>query len=1055
MLPPWLKILLPAVSLLLPTGLAAQLQIGRTERLSLEQGLSDQDVRNGHCDARGFLWLATGQNLERYDGYRFEPFNDLSGSVQRLHGKGIVQLGESAEACLYIRYRSLQVIDLFHTDRLDCTPVFLDARSLLTGRVLDVYLEERGDLFALTSSAGTLAIWRLHRNQLFEKVAALPWENHTHETFKLLKSKGGGFWLHASERGLFQLSAAGKIVQQFSNQELNAQRTFAGASIPAAAGRVEPAIFYEDRAGRFWLSFRNTPGAYLFKQGKISGAPAQPWTGFSQQDHFIRVWEDERGNLLFASPTPSDRFMVSKLTGLRSNGVIFDGAALLAVENKIQDIFGQDFDRQVFLCTYSGLYKVFLKNQGIRQYLNRQIKPGEFGDIVRSITSDGQGQVYFALEERYWYRLDTRSDRLDTLVLTDAGGKPLELVRSGGALAYDPAGYLWGMSCIEDRENLYALHRYDVQRRTTRSWPLIGYLTTFFRQSDGRFCMLFRSEQGHHIGIFDPHTNHYEAYTDADGSNPFATRMPKSIATSRFRKGCYWIGTNDGVIAVDMERRQSRLYGESSAALPLSRPDILAIYEDEAGALWLGTNGGGLNILSFEPHSADSFPRPAAVQVVDYNRGLSNNLVSGVLPDGQGGCLLSTDLGLNRYQPNSQLVSNFYQQDGLTHNEFNLFSYFKGENDRFYFGTINGLTAFRLPDLLGKKPPGQIQLTKLTKYFGEAGRLEEQTAGLGDLRELVIAPEVTYFQLDFMLTDYTQPEKNQFFAWLEGQEVGWNALRNAHTLRYNRLPAGEYTLHLRGADAQGNVSKILPLRIRSKEFYYRTWWFLSLVGLALLGTAAAVALWRIRRIQAAEKQRTATNARLAELETRALQAQMNPHFIFNCLNSIQSFIAEGDKDNAMRYVTRFAQLTRAVLHFSGKITIGLDEEVAALGHYLELECLRAGQHIQCHIEVAPDIDTFDTELPPMLVQPFVENSFKHGHISRLDVLFGKANGQLFVTVQDNGVGLTGKSNKIHQSKGIAMTRERLAFWNGRSDPDDLRIIALEKGLSVHLTIQLK
>ena len=1057
MFPFWAKTLLLAGSLGVPTWLCAQLTVERTERLAIEQGLSDQEIRDIHCDARGFLWLATGLGLERYDGYHFEPYHDLPGSPSPM--PGIARISESADACLYITYRkNLQFIDLIHTDKFDRTRIFLDSRTGLEGSVKALYTEDLGGFFVLSFFSGTLAIWGLHRNRRFEKICSLPWAPTEGETFKLLKSKTGNFWVHSSVQGLYQVSVDGKLLQHFENKDfIIFPDSIAGA---VTKGReLEAAIFKEDGSGRFWLSFKNTLGVYLFQKGGNIPQNKQPWVDFSPQEAFTCLWEDQRGNLLFASPNPNDKYTFSRLRGLRANGEQYDGAPLLEVENKILDVFGQDFDRQIFFGTYTGMYKIFLKNQGIHQYLARQIKPGEFGAIARNIVSDGQGHVFFALEERRWYSLDTRTDQLDTIILKNAQGQPLELTCSGGGLAYDPAGYLWGMSCTDHGQKYY-LHRYDLARKTTRTWPLEGHLITFYRQPDGRFCLLFRwEERGGYMGIFDPRTGKYTVYMNADGTDPFAVRQPSCVFPSQIHPGIYWIGTNDGVVAIDMQRRISQVYGagERVDSLNFSNTEVMALYEDDIGALWLGTNGGGLNILSFEKQNSEvKLPRPLAVKVIDKSQGLSNNQVCGVLPDGRGGCIMSTNFGLNRYNPASQAVGSFYQHDGFTDNEFNHFSFFKDEHGRFYFGTINGLNAFYLPDLLGKKAVGTIQLTRLTKYFGTAGRLEEQVIGLNDLTELVVEPEVSYFQLDFMMTDYAQPEKNQFFAQLEGQEKAWSYLGNTHTLRYNRLPAGEYTFHLRGADAQGNWAETpLSLHIRSKEFFYRTWWFLSLVALALFGAGGAIAQRRGRNIRKAEKRQTALNARLAELEHRALQAQMNPHFIFNCLNSIQSFIAEGDKENAMRYVTRFAQLTRAVLHFSGKSTIGLDEEIAALDHYLDLECLRAGKHVQCQLEVAPDIDTFDTELPPMLVQPFVENSFKHGNISRLDVIFHKTDGQLLVTVQDDGIGLTGKTSKLHQSKGIAITRERLAFWNGRNDPNDLRITPLEKGLLVTMTIQLK
>ncbi len=1059
MLHVWVRTLLLAGLLGSPDRLCAQLDLERTERLSLEQGLSNQEIRDIHRDLRGFLWLATGLHLERFDGYGFQPYHVRVDSAQRLHGRDIAQIGESADAHLYVSYRgNLDFIDLFHTDRFDCRQVFLNDSTGLQGVVRSLYMEEQGDFLVLSSLPDALLIWRLNDRHRFEKLASLPWAAAASEQFRLLKSKTGDFWVHGSRHGLFRLDNRGFMLQKFDNQSFNLPKNRRGLAAPPPADDWEPAIFYEDGQGRFWLSFKNRPGVYLFPKGADSAARLGPWTGFSAQEYFTRLWEDGKGTLLFACPTPDDRYTFSRLLGLRANGEHFDAGALLKVEDKILDVFGQDFERQVFLGTYTGMYKIFLKNKGIQQYLTRSIRPGQFGDIVRSITGDGRDRIFFALEERYWYQLHMRTNRLDTLVLTDASGQPIALTCSGAALAYDPAGYLWGMGCTDEAH--YNLHRYDLVRKTTRSWPLDGRLVTFHRRPDGRFCLLFRSdEKGGEIVIFDPRTEKYTAYRDADGVNPFAKRFPKYILASRFRPGLLWIGTNEGVVAVDMERRSSGLYGARSevAALNFSHPTVLALYEDEAGTLWVGTGGGGLNILSFQKQiSGSRLPQPAALKIVDKSQGLSNDQVCGLLPDGQGGCLLSTDLGLNYYHPANHIIGNFYRHDGLTDNEFDRYSFYKDENGRFYFGTINGLNAFYLPDLLGQKPAGHICLTKLTKYSGQAGRLEEQTVGLGTLEELVIEPEVSYFQLDFMLTDYTQPEKNRFSVWLEGQEKDWTSLGSTHTLRYNRLPAGEYVLHLRGTDAQGNWTKTpFTLRIRSEEFFYRSWWFLSLLVLAMLAGAGALAQWRIRTVRVKEQRRTALNARLAELETRALQAQMNPHFIFNCLNSIQSLIAEGDKENAMRYVSRFAQLTRAVLHFTGKTTIGLDDEIAALRHYLELECLRTGQRVQYQIEVAPDIVPFDVELPPMLVQPFVENSFKHGNISRLKVIFRKMDGHLVVTVQDDGAGPTGKTDKLHQSRGIAMTRERLAYWNGRTDPADLRIIPLEKGLLVTMTIQLK
>ncbi|MDO8368090.1 MAG: hypothetical protein Q7T20_14910, partial [Saprospiraceae bacterium] len=841
-----------AVLVCLPTILFAQLEIERTEHLSFEQGLSDQEIYDIHRDVRGFLWIGTRIGIERYDGYRFKSYNDSPKRVQPLHGKSVAQMGESNDGYLYLRYQgNLQFIDLFHTDRLDCKQVFLNPTTGIKGQVRELCMKELGNFFVLSTLPEGLAVWKLNASNLFEKVFSLPCSIAEGETFRLLKSKSGDFWVYGSRQGLFRIDAEGNVLQHIENKR------FFDYERAAAQGKLlEPNIFHEDRAGRFWLSLKNVQGVFLFQKGDNRNLDTHPWQGFPQHEYFTQVWEDEKGNLIFKSPKLDEDLITANLLGLNEKGKTFDAASLLGVEDKILHIYGLDFERQVFLGTHSGIYKIFLKNKGIRHYLSRTLKPGEYGAIMRSIVSDGRDNVFFALEGLWWFHLDTRSDHLDTIVLRDAKGKALRLNCSGQGLAYDPDGALWGTSCAGEEPG--QLHRYDILRKTTRTWNLHDYLAAFCRSRDGRLCLLSRtaSEQGGSLVIFDPRTEESKIYADTDGSNPFAERTPRYILESRSRDGVFWVGTKKGLVAVDLRKRVSRAYGvgEKNDALNFSNSDLLVAHEDEDGSLWLGTNGGGLNILHFEKENAgENFLRPALVEVVDKTHGLCNNMVCGILAaeDGRGSYILSTQFGLSIFNPHDRTVGNFYRQDGLNENEFNRFSFHRNESGRFYFGTINGLNAFRLEDLLQKTPHTKIHLTKLTKYFGGAEQPEEQVAGLDNLGEIVLEPEVSSFQLDFMLTDYSEPQKNQFYVWVEGQDTTWRYLGSTSFLRYNHksLPAGLYTLHLRGADAKGNLAETtFTLYIRSKVFFYETLWFLSLLALSAAGAVFAFSRWRLLSI---------------------------------------------------------------------------------------------------------------------------------------------------------------------------------------------------------------
>lgn len=261
--------------------------------------------------------------------------------------------------------------------------------------------------------------------------------------------------------------------------------------------------------------------------------------------------------------------------------------------------------------------------------------------------------------------------------------------------------------------------------------------------------------------------------------------------------------------------------------------------------------------------------------------------------------------------------------------------------------------------------------------------------------------------------------------------------------------------------------------------WYETTWFRSLLLLAAFGMGYFFYKKRLATI----KQEHATALQINDLERTALAAQMNPHFIFNCLNSIQLLIHKGDKDNAMRYLAHFAKLVRSTLESTRQGKISVEEEAEALEHYLSLEKLRFKEGLTYTLDIDPQIDTFDTELPAMLVQPFVENALKHGlsttqiaaHIS---VHFKQTSPTILVIdVKDNGKGLDKKGvNKVSKAVdtegsknseqlndeikktgvGIALARKRLILLNGRENNDDLVIesIVNDKGESVGTHVRL-
>lgn len=276
----------------------------------------------------------------------------------------------------------------------------------------------------------------------------------------------------------------------------------------------------------------------------------------------------------------------------------------------------------------------------------------------------------------------------------------------------------------------------------------------------------------------------------------------------------------------------------------------------------------------------------------------------------------------------------------------------------------------------------------------------------------------------------------QYRYMLEGYENEWHYTteRVAH---YYNLPAGNYIFIVSAMNENGNWNEaparkpfMIPLH------YTQTAWFLTLIYTAVVLVLVALVLIYLRQ------QRTKAKAALdlAIAEQRALRAQMKPHFIFNSLNSIQHFIINRDEDAAQLYLTSFAQLMRRVLDHSRTGNITLEEELNTLRLYLDLEKLRFGNNFRFSIEVPHGLNTSSLLLPPLFIQPFVENAIWHGLQMQkndpvLTVLFEVNGNTLKCVVEDNGIGRKRAAEirkQHHVSTGLKNVEERVKVLNATS-----------------------
>lgn len=254
-----------------------------------------------------------------------------------------------------------------------------------------------------------------------------------------------------------------------------------------------------------------------------------------------------------------------------------------------------------------------------------------------------------------------------------------------------------------------------------------------------------------------------------------------------------------------------------------------------------------------------------------------------------------------------------------------------------------------------------------------------------------------------------------------------------HTREVNfaNLAPGDYRFEVQAQDEDGfwSQSATWPFKINSP--WWATWWFRILSATAFMGFAYIFYRSRLVAIQ----KELAEREKIRDLEAAALRAQMNPHFIFNCLQAIQSFIAQNNSETAAGYLARFAKLVRLALHGSVDGQHSLAEEIEMLENYLFLEQMRFQGKFEFKVGIENGFNPNEISIPPLLVQPFVENAVLHGlqgleNKGFVEVLFARKGDLLEVTVTDNGKGMASKEGQknqtsLHKSVGMMLTQKRL------------------------------
>jgi ligand-binding sensor domain-containing protein len=478
-----------------------------------------------------------------------------------------------------------------------------------------------------------------------------------------------------------------------------------------------------------------------------------------------------------------------------------------------------------------------------------------------------------------------------------------------------------------------------------------------------------------------------------------------------------WAATDRGLKQFDISRRTyTGVYNPGKNM-------IYACRYVEAGndsTLLVGLVNGGL--ARFDTHSHTFYSIQQAGQ-------LATATVNTIRKDTKDNTWFTTDYNLYRYNPSQNKYISYTIAPGVINSTFQSSGFSTLQDGRWVINTYTEILCF-YPDSLGVtgNVPFPAEITGL-KLFDKPVFID---SFLFRNKPIRFSNNENFLTLEFAALYFSNRRQVKYFYKLSGIDRDWVST-NIPSASYTNLGPGNYTFSVM-TDNDGNKSEATVLHFSIAPMFWQTWWFI----LAVILLAGCVIYFIVKSRVAVIRRELALKRQMQEAEMMALRAQMNPHFIFNCINSIDALIQSNDKYQATIYLNKFAKLLRNILDSSKEKTVPLAKDLETLELYVQLEQFRHDNKFTYEIRTDPGLLTYDIRVPPLVIQPYVENAIQHGlryrtdNMGKLLVNVHQHNGQLLYMVEDNGVGRELSASFRSDEKksyGMDMSNDRIRLFN--------------------------
>jgi len=657
-----------------------------------------------------------------------------------------------------------------------------------------------------------------------------------------------------------------------------------------------------------------------------------------------------------------------------------------------------DYEQNIWIGTHSGLFK--FRDEGFVYY---DANNGLAHSFIQSIVTDKKNKLWFGTIGGGVYKYDN-----NTFINYNTTDQLPDNTASG--LAVDSLNRIW----IGTNEGLC----YELNNKIIKS--------PFFA-NELIHCLFLDKENNLWVGLKNRVACVKNIYQYPNSKiNYYSLPLPLGTAGYQLSDICQ---SNKGVVYIASFLGGLFMYDGNAIQditnmYHIQTRAVVDVKASSDGYLFVATLDG-IYVVNTEDKTSEK---------ITEDDGLSSNLVySLLLTDNEQTLWAGTNQGANKidlqnfYRSHVKNILSFGKTEGFKGLECNTSGLCKDSAGNIWFGTVNGLVKHSPVKYINNDNEARLSFTGFKLFYDDT--ILPQNAKLSN--------KLNDIRFDFMGVCLTNPEKVLYIHKLEGFEKSWSPPTTQNNVTYSNLPPGNYVFKVRCCNNQG-VWNMEPLIFKFSVDYpfWQHWWFalmvLALIALAILGVFRI----RLNQIRKEQEKESRTQIEIAKNELKALRAQMNPHFLFNSLNSIQHYILNNKGEEAAFYLNRFAKLMRMILNNSEKSSITLNEEIDALKIYIDLERMRFSNLFDYEIIVDSTLDADYEQIPAMLLQPYIENAILHGLTPKnapgfLKIHFFIKDNFIHVSMEDNGIGrkkaqeLKNQSRKNHASMGMKITTDRL------------------------------